>query len=215
MSRDNTSQANRYNDAQEQSENRGRRRSSLLPKLLDVQMGNFLGVFQVIEVSQEIADQDWFDRLLHHASFYYRSDRKIMAQTCIHHALLVQKYYDLGGTKTWEFCQRLSRDKEEADRFLREVNAVYTRRFPAVDSRPGSDMLDEDRPRRPSQPGAVQQGRRGSVLAREDQTPRPPQENVYFLPSEDIDFDVITRDITKYVGQSARVRLGKKDVRLL
>jgi hypothetical protein len=178
-------------------------------------MGNFLGVFQVIEVSEEIADQNWADRLLHQASFYHHSERKIMAQTCVHHALLVQKYYDIGGTKTWEFCQRLSQDKEEAEHFLREVNAVYTRRFPGADSREGGDTFDEDRPRRPSQSGPVQQGRRGSVLAREDQTPRPAQDKVYFLPAEDIDFDVITRDITKYVGQSARVRLGKKDVRLL
>jgi hypothetical protein len=213
MSQDYPSQINRRNDAQERSENRGRRRSSLLPKLLDVQMGNFLGVFQVIEASEEIKDQNWFDRLLHQASFYHNSDRKVMAQTCVHHALLVQKYYDLGGTKTWEFCQRLSQDKEEAERFLREVNATYTRRFSAADSRPGGDMFDDDGPRRPSQPGAGQQGRRGSVLAREDQTLRPPpQENTYFLPAEGIDFDVISRDITKYVGQSARVRLGKKDV---
>jgi hypothetical protein len=214
MSRDYPSQANRRNDTQERSENRGRRRSSLLPKLLDVQMGNFLGVFQVIEVSEEITDQNWSDRLLHQASFYHNSDRKIMAQTCIHHALLVQKYYNIGATKTWEFCQRLSQDKEEANDFLKEVNAVYTRRFPAAGSRQGGDMLDEDRHRRPSQSGLVQQGRRGSVLAREDQTAKPSQDPVYFLPAEDIDFDVITRDITKYVGQSARVRLGKKDVRL-
>jgi hypothetical protein len=215
MSRDYPSQTNRHNDAQERSENRSRGRS-LLPELLDVRMGNFLGVFRVIEVSEEITDQNWSDRLLQQASFYYNSDRKNMAQTCVHHALLVQKYYDLGGTKTWEFCQRLSQDKEEAERFLREVQAVYTRRFPAADSRRGSvDTLDEDRPRRPSQPGAVQQGRRGSTIAREDQTLRPPQEKVYFLPAEDIDFDVITRDITKYVGESARVRLGKNDVWLL
>jgi hypothetical protein len=182
---------------------------------MKVQMGNFLGVFQVIEVSEEIADQNWSDRLLQQAAFYHNSDRKVMAQTCVHHALLVQKYYNIGGTKTWEFCQRLSQDKKEAEDFLREVNAVYTRRFPATDSQQGGDVFGEDRRRRPSQSGAVQQGRRGSVLAWEDQTARPSQDPVYFLPAEDIDFDVITRDITKYVGQSARVRLGKKDVRLL
>jgi len=214
MSRDYPSQANRRKDTQERSENRGRRQSSLLSKLLNIQMGNFLGVFQVIEASDEIADQNWSDRLLHQAPFYHNSDRKVMAQTCIHHALLIQKYYNIGETKTWEFCQRLSQDKEEADDFLREVNAVYTRRFPPVDSRHGGDIFDEDRHRRPSQSGPVQQGRRGSALAREDQTARPSQDPVYFLPAEDIDFDVITRDITKYVGQSARVRLGKKDVRL-
>jgi hypothetical protein len=215
MSRDYPSQANRRNDTQERSENRGHRQSSLLPKLMKVQMGNFLGVFQVIEVSEEIADQNWSDRLLQQAAFYHNSDRKVMAQTCVHHALLVQKYYNFGGTKTWEFCQRLSQDKKEAEDFLREVNAVYTRRFPAADSQQGG-MFDEDRRRRPSQSGAVQQGRRGSsVLAWEDQTARPSQDPVYFLPAEDIDFGVITRDITKYVGQSARVRLGKKDVGFL
>ena len=214
MSRDYPSQAYRHNDTQERGENRGHRQSSLLSKLLNVQMGNFLGVFQVIEGSEEIAEQNWSDRLLKQAPFYHNSDRKVMAQTCIHHALLVQKYYNIGGTKTWEFCQRLSQDKEEAEDFLREVNAVYTRRFPPADSRPGGGMSGEDRHRRPSQSGAVQQGRRGSVLAREDQTARPSQDSVYFLPAEDIDFDVITRDITKYVGQSARVRLGKKDVGL-
>jgi hypothetical protein len=165
MSRDYSSRVNRRDDTQERNENRGRRRSSLLSKLLDVQMGNFLGVFQVIEVSEEIEDQDWSDRLLNQASFYHNSDRKVMAKTCIHHALLVQKYYNIGGTKTWEFCQRLSQNQEEAEDFLREVNAIYTRRFPAADSRQGGDMFDEDRHRRPSQSGPVQQGRRGSVLA--------------------------------------------------
>src|SRR3954451_297917 len=159
MSRDYPAQANRRNDTQEPNENRGSRRPSLLLKLLDVQMGNFLGVFQVIEVREEIAEQNWADRLLRPASFYHHSERKIMAQTCVHHALLVQKYYDIGGTKTWEFCQRLSQDKEEAEHFLGEVNAVYTRRFPAADSREGGDTFDEDRRRRPSQSGPVQQGR--------------------------------------------------------
>jgi hypothetical protein len=100
--------------------------SSLVRHFLEIPVGDWDGCLQFIRRNKRIVSEPEIQAFLAHASKSQRAGEESVAYTCIHHALLLRKWDQLGENGGEDFLNRLIEgNRQDRESFLGDVKKEY------------------------------------------------------------------------------------------
>jgi hypothetical protein len=100
--------------------------SSLARHFLEVHVGDWDGCLRFIRRNKRIVSEPEIQAFLAHASKSQRAGEESVAHTCIHHALLLRKWDQLGENGGEDFLNRLIEgNRQDRESFLDDVKKEY------------------------------------------------------------------------------------------
>src|SRR5271156_4273329 len=100
--------------------------SSLGRDFLEVGVGDWYGCLRFIRRNKRIVSELEIQAFLAQASKYQRAGEESAAQTCIHHALLLRKWDQLGENGGEDFLNRLIEgNRQDKESFLGDVKREH------------------------------------------------------------------------------------------
>lgn len=98
--------------------------SGLGSDITSVRCDDYLGLVRFISKYPRIADTQEINRLLTQASVHETAGESSQAVTCVHHALALRKWRDLGPQKAGKYFESLAEGGETTTEFKRDVAKV-------------------------------------------------------------------------------------------
>jgi hypothetical protein len=106
------------------TDSRGSPLSGLGSDITSVRLGDYPGIVRFIKQQPRIADTQEINRLLTRASVHKTAGESSLARTCVHHALALRKWRDLGPHEAGIYFESLAEDGEKTRAFMRDVTKV-------------------------------------------------------------------------------------------
>jgi hypothetical protein len=100
--------------------------SSLDSDITSVRRGDYPGLVRFINQHPWIADTQEINRLLTQASVHETAGESSLAVTCVHHALALRKWRNLGPQEAAKYFESLADGGESTTEFMRNVTKVLT-----------------------------------------------------------------------------------------
>jgi Cdc37 Hsp90 binding domain len=107
-----------------QAYSRGSLPSGLGLDITSVHSGDYSGLVRFIKKYPRIADTQEIQRLLAQASVHKTAGESSLAETCVHHALVLRKWCSLGAQEAGKYFESLAEGGQTTTEFMHDVTKV-------------------------------------------------------------------------------------------